>query len=293
MKKSARTGAGAQRWRCTDCNLTTTAPRPASPPRIEHTVLGEPIAWATSSRCQAEAAGGSGRAFRRRTAWCWHLPIPRPPVTGEMHPQVFIDGMWPGSWVLLVARSPTHVIAWQWAASESTAAYTALLAPTTPPDLATTDGADGALKALRSQWPDTPVQRCLERLARKGQLFAYPTNPDGLPHPNSPGAHHQPHRGHQHPGPRPPAPPPRRQRRPPSRHRRVDPAHLHPQPLHTSTDPHRLERPRPPQTHPHTQTQNQQAHHQPPRRTGHHPRKRPLDPQRLGQTHPLTPRHAT
>ncbi|NDR53678.1 transposase [Actinomyces sp. 565] len=125
------------------------------------------MAWGTGTRSQADAAGGSDRAFGRRMAWCWDVPVPKPPATGQVHSLIFIDGMWLAhKWVLLVARSPTYVIGWQWAASESAAAYQALLADLAPPDLATTDGAGGALKALRSLWPDTPIQRCLIHVHR-------------------------------------------------------------------------------------------------------------------------------
>ncbi|WP_280525553.1 IS1249 family transposase [Actinomyces qiguomingii] len=167
MKKSGRTAAGTRRWKCTACRSLATAPRPPSPGRAEQAVLGEFIDWATGSRSQADISGGSGRAFRRRTAWCWDIPVPKPPVTGEVYSQIFIDGMWLAhKWVLLVARSPTHVIAWQWAASESAAAYQALLADLAPPDLATTDGAGGALKAIAATWPGTPIQRCLIHVHR-------------------------------------------------------------------------------------------------------------------------------
>lgn len=106
---------------------------------------------ATGTRSQAQAPVVAAGPF----PWCWHVPAPKPPVTGEVYPQVFIDGLWLGSWVLLVARSPTHVITWQQAVSEDRAAYQGLLA-----DLVTTDGAAGALKAITT-WPHTPVQRCL------------------------------------------------------------------------------------------------------------------------------------
>ncbi|SPT53831.1 Transposase, Mutator family [Actinomyces bovis] len=120
------------------------------------------LAWATGKDSQADLAHGNDRAFCRRIAWCWAVEVPKAPATGEVHSQVFIDGVWLAhKWVLLVARSQTGVIGWQWAASESAAAYTALLAPIAPPDLVTTDGASGALKAIRATWPDTPVQRCL------------------------------------------------------------------------------------------------------------------------------------
>ena len=166
MRKHGRTAAGSQRWRCTACSLTTTAPRAASRARTEQAALGEFVAWATSNDPQSKQPG-AGRAFRRRVSWCWQVPVPHPPVTGEVFPQVFIDGLYlSGGWTLLVARNPTHVIAWQWAGSESAAAYSALLTPIAPPDLVTTDGAGGALKALHALWPDTPIQRCLIHIHR-------------------------------------------------------------------------------------------------------------------------------
>ena len=56
------------------------------------------------------------------------MPVPHPPVTGQVHDQIFIDGMHlSGGWVLLIARDREHVLEWQWAANESAQAYTALL----------------------------------------------------------------------------------------------------------------------------------------------------------------------
>lgn len=93
--------------------------------------------------------------------------MPQPSPTGEVYSQLFIDGLHVrGGWVLLVARSSSHVVAWQWAGSENSAAYTALLEGLAPPLVVTTDGAGGALKALRALWPDTPVQRCLLHVHR-------------------------------------------------------------------------------------------------------------------------------
>ena len=80
---------------------------------------------------------------------------------------MFIDGIWlHHDWVLLIARSTTNVIGWQWAARESTTAYRALLAPIPPPRVATTVGAPGALKAITTTWPTTKIQRCLIHVRR-------------------------------------------------------------------------------------------------------------------------------
>lgn len=108
--------------------------------------------------------GGTGRSFRHETAWCWELQ-PRMPVTGEVHDAVLVDGIWIGSWCLLIALSDTgHVIAWQWCARESTAAWEALFAQVPPPEVVVTDGGSGIRSALANNWPETAVQRCIFHL---------------------------------------------------------------------------------------------------------------------------------
>ena len=160
MKKNGHTAAGAQRWKCTSCALSTTCPSGRARRHEQADELADFIAWATSRHTQDEQEG-SARAFRRRTCWCWQVPVPHPPVTGQVHDQIFIDGMHlSGGWVLLIARDREHVLEWQWAANESAQAYTALLERLAPADVVTTDGAAGALAAIAHLWPSTRVQRC-------------------------------------------------------------------------------------------------------------------------------------
>lgn len=59
-----------------------------------------------------------------------------------------IDGTYLASWCLLVASNGSHVIGWQWAHKENTAAYLALLNRFGRPDLVVTDGHRGALAAV-------------------------------------------------------------------------------------------------------------------------------------------------
>lgn len=166
MKKNGHTAAGAQRWKCTSCALSTTCPSGRARRHEQADELADFIAWATSRHTQDEQEG-SARAFRRRTCWCWQVPVPHPPVTGQVHDQIFIDGMHlSGGWVLLIARDREHVLEWQWAANESAQAYTALLERLAPADVVTTDGAAGALAAIAHLWPSTRVQRCLVHVHR-------------------------------------------------------------------------------------------------------------------------------
>lgn len=177
MKKSGRTAAGAQRWKCTTCNASTTAAASAAPglrsrrrsgPHPQETAdFALFISWVPSSSSQAQLYHGNDRAFRRRTSWCWQVPVPAPNPAARELDQVFIDGIWlHHDWVLLIARATTDVIGWQWAARESTTAYQALLGPIPPPQVATTDGAPGALKAITTTWPTTRIQRCLIHVRR-------------------------------------------------------------------------------------------------------------------------------
>ena len=122
------------------------------------------LTWLSGKHSQAEVSRGSARSFRRDTAWCWQLQ-PEMPVTGEVHDAVLVDGVWIGSWCLLVAQSSTgHVIAWQWAARETTAAWQALFDQIPPPTVVVTDGGSGIRSALARAWPDTKVQRCIFHL---------------------------------------------------------------------------------------------------------------------------------
>lgn len=92
------------------------------------------------------------------------------PVTGEVFDQIFLDGKHIGyGWVLLSATNQDgQVIAWQWATSENSTAYKALLEHVAPPVVVTVDGAKGGLSAVRDLWENegTKVQRCLIHINR-------------------------------------------------------------------------------------------------------------------------------
>jgi hypothetical protein len=69
---------------------------------------------------------GAARSFRRRTAWGWNV-APRIPVTGEVHDQIQVDGIYVGSWCCLIGVAGEHVLGWQWCDTEKKAAWAALL----------------------------------------------------------------------------------------------------------------------------------------------------------------------
>jgi hypothetical protein len=119
------------------------------------------LSWLVGKHSQAEVDGLTGRSFRHATAWCWDVEPRLGPVTTTHH-QVLIDGIWIGSWCLLIAvTEKLEVLAWQWSGGESTAAWTALLERIPAPTVVVCDGGTGIISAVRRTWPNTRTQRCL------------------------------------------------------------------------------------------------------------------------------------
>lgn len=58
------------------------------------------------------------------------------------------------------------IIDYQWAKTENTAAYTALLSRIPPPDVVIVDGGIGFASAAKTCWPETRIQRCLVHVYR-------------------------------------------------------------------------------------------------------------------------------
>lgn len=157
---------GRTRWRCTKCGASTIRTRND---QAQAAQFQDFLTWIRGKHSQNQIDGTTtGRSLRRRLAWCWDIPTPQPNITGEIYDQIFIDGTYlTYQWCLLIARNNQgHVVACQWCRSETTAAYQALLQTLPPPLVATTDGAGGALKALRNTWHQTQVQRCLLHIHR-------------------------------------------------------------------------------------------------------------------------------
>lgn len=162
LVKNGKHRSGTQRWRCPSCGTSTVRKRPDL---TQQEQLREFVVWLTGKRSQAEIDGTrTGRTFRRRTAWCWGMRPVLPPCEKIFH-AVMVDGIWIGSWCLLIALSDTgRVLAWQWSGGETTAAWSALLEQIPSPGVLVSDGGSGLPSALRQAWPHTKHQRCLFHL---------------------------------------------------------------------------------------------------------------------------------
>lgn len=158
LVKNGKTGAGTQRWKCPACGVSSIRNRADVTRRNQLTAF---LRWLTGKHSQAEIDGLTGRSFRYATAWCWNIQPRLGPVTTTHH-QILVDGIWVGSWCLLIAvTEKLEVLAWQWCGSESAAAWTALLQQLPAPDVIVCDGGTGLSSAVGNTWPETKTQRCL------------------------------------------------------------------------------------------------------------------------------------
>lgn len=156
LVRNGTTSAGRTRWRCRNCGASTTRTRrdatAAAQMRSFH-------AWLLGRATQA-SHGGTGRSFRAATAWCWNITVPPLEPTGAIEDQVMLDGTYFNGWCVLIAFNTTHVLDWAWCDREKQIAWAQLLARVSAPRLVIVDGGTGIHAALRTSWPDTPVQRC-------------------------------------------------------------------------------------------------------------------------------------
>lgn len=160
LVKNGKHPSGKQRWRCKECGASSLRKRPDVARRHQLTQF---VTWLLGKHSQTEETGNaaSARQFRRDTAWCWDVQPSIGPVT-TIHHSILVDGIWIGSWCLLIAVTDRlQVLAWQWSARESTAAWTALFKQIPAPGVVVCDGGSGIAAALREQWPQTRTQRCI------------------------------------------------------------------------------------------------------------------------------------
>lgn len=169
LVKNGRNTAGNQRWKCPSCGASSVRKRAN---RSQLFTLLRFIDWLLGKNSQADADGTqSGRSFRRRVAWCWELR-PRIPVSGVIHDVVEIDGFnLRTGWCILTARASGKVVAAQWCARESWAAWGALFTRLPEPVVVVCDGGPGMHAALKEHWPNARVQRCLVHLQRNVRKY--------------------------------------------------------------------------------------------------------------------------
>lgn len=70
--------------------------------------------------------------------------------------------------VVLIARTPDHIIDWEFAPYECAEVWERLICRIPSPDYVVCDGQKGLLHAVSTYWPNTQVQRCMTHIIRQG-----------------------------------------------------------------------------------------------------------------------------
>ena len=165
LHRGGHTSSGKTRWRCRVCGISQVQQIDKRTHQFKQFMK-----WLLGRTLMRDMPGG-GRTFRRHTAWCWDL-WPVFPTVDEVHPVVFIDGIYLGRQaVVLIASTPQHVLGWYLAKTEHSGAYQGLMKRIAVPYMVVSDGGTGFAKALRTQWPDTKHQRCLVHASRRVTQF--------------------------------------------------------------------------------------------------------------------------
>lgn len=159
LVKNGKHPSGTQRWRYRTCGASTIRTRDDLTRKHQ---LQRFLTWLLGKHAQTDLGGPSAaRQFRRDTSWCWDIEPRLGPVTMTHH-TILVDGIYIGSWSLLIAVTDAlQVLAWQWCARESRAAWEALIERIPAPTVVVCDGGPGIASALRDVWPTARVQRCI------------------------------------------------------------------------------------------------------------------------------------
>ena len=171
------TAAGAIRFRCAACAVSTTRKRPDRQRTAHQSAF---VAWLLQGLSQQRIATDCGitpRALRDRFAGFWDAPVePRPALPLVRGLVLDATGIQPRRKVVLVAQDVRRItVSWAFAERESHASWVGLLTTLRDqgitPRFVVCDAHAGLLKALREVWPQTLIQRCLIHVVRQARLW--------------------------------------------------------------------------------------------------------------------------
>lgn len=173
-KRNGTTSAKTQRWRCKTCGFSWTNSKKEETQQAYWFQVF--LAWILGPAPLELVAARyhiSRRTLQRHFEPFWFIQIPHPQQPERIYDQLFVDGTYFNKNCLLIASTASHVVGWTWGYSESSWLYGQLFDQIGPPLVVTTDGHDGALKAIKQNWPTSKIQRCLVHVQRN--VFTYTT----------------------------------------------------------------------------------------------------------------------
>jgi len=169
MQKWGKTSAGKQRYRCKHCNSSAIKRRNDLVNRYD---IKHFVKWLNDTNHIDDLIDilcvSRSTIFRRFKPLWKHVPKPRHELVANNPISLAIDATSTnksrtGKLVVLIAQD-THCrkpIYWSFAAVENTTSWQQLMKYCPQPKYVVCDGQKGLLKALKLQWSNTKIQRCL------------------------------------------------------------------------------------------------------------------------------------
>jgi len=119
------------------------------------------VNWLLDKQTIAQNTRITRQAFWKKIKWCWDI-IPIPQTNERRQKALLVDAVYIKKQnVCIVLRDENFVIDWVWSNSENFNAYFKLFDKKTEPEFIITDGNPNCLKAIKTCWSDTKIQRCL------------------------------------------------------------------------------------------------------------------------------------
>lgn len=170
MVKFGHTSSGKQRWHCGQCTHTLRRTRHDTRDRHERQRFIRWLIGTAPAALHARASGITLRGFHKRSERYW-AGAPNVPRWISPSSIIVLDGtvLRPHQCSALIAYAigDTVQLAWHFTERETAAAWSRLLSRIPAPRFAVCDGQKGLSNALRAQWPETLVQRCLIHVVRQ------------------------------------------------------------------------------------------------------------------------------
>jgi hypothetical protein len=156
MQRWGRTGSGSVRYRCFVCRHTTV--HHTQRHRRQQQCVTQWITGKDTQEVVARRYGVSARTLRR---WRDSSKEPAHPVLGTPHTLILDATYFHGkAGCVLIARTDTGVLDWQFVVRESRHAWHAFLLTLPQPTVVVIDGQKGLFYAVTTLWPTTRIQRC-------------------------------------------------------------------------------------------------------------------------------------
>jgi hypothetical protein len=168
MQRWGRTSTGKPRWFCKFCSKSRVQKRPDSITFWRKQLF---VDWLIGTQPLGNIADNKSctrETLSRRFSQFWNnLPIPVIPKT-LFHTYLVVDAIYLAghSECVLIGRTGNGYVFWLFARQETSVAWAEFFRKLPVPVAVVCDAQSGLLSAVKTVWPNVPLQRCLAHLQR-------------------------------------------------------------------------------------------------------------------------------